>query len=206
MEKYQRGKVYAIICRKTGRRYVGSSCEPTLPRRLSQHVGDFKKWEKGEKNYITSFDIIKDNDYYIVLLESYPCNSKDELRMCEQKHIDACECVNKVKAFQSEEEWKQYQKQYYEQNREEKLEYAKQYVEQNRVKVSERRKQLREENRDKISEQKKQYYENHRDKINAKQREKICCPYCQKEGNRNHLTRHFQTCKVKLLQDGEHQL
>jgi len=205
MEKYQKGKVYAIICRKTNRRYIGSTCEPTLARRLSQHVGDFKKWEKGEKNYITSFDIIRDGDYYIVLLESYSCNSKDELRMCEQKHIDLCECLNKRKAFQSEEEWKQYQKQYYEQNREEKLEYAKQYVEQNRVKVSERRKQLREENRDKISEQKKQYYENHRDEINAKAREKICCPHCQTKVCRNHIARHFKTC-IKLLQDGENPL
>ena len=104
MEKYQRGKIYAIICRKTGRRYVGSTCEPTLAKRLAQHVVDFKKWEKGIGGRFTSFDIIKDGDYFIVLLESYPCNSKDELRMCEQKHIDSCECVNKVKAFRSKEE------------------------------------------------------------------------------------------------------
>jgi len=206
MEKYQRGKVYAIICRKTERRYIGSTCEPTLARRLAEHVGDFKKWEKGEKNYITSFDIIRDGDYYIVLLESYPCNSKDELRMCEQKHIDLCECLNKRKAFQSEEEWKQYQKQYYEQNREEKLEYAKQYVEQNRVKVSKQRKQFREENSDKIAEQKKQYYDKNRDKINAKQGERICCSYCQKEIRKGGLSRHLKICKVKLLQDVEHQL
>ena len=104
MEKYQRGKIYAIICRKTGRRYVGSTCEPTLAKRLANHVKDFKQWSKTGKGYFTSFDIIKDGDYYIVLLESYPCNSRDELRMAEQKSIDAFECVNKQKAFQSEEE------------------------------------------------------------------------------------------------------
>jgi len=115
MEKYQLGKVYAIICRKTGRRYVGSTCEPTLARRLSKHVSDFNYWLKNGKGYRTSFDIIKDKDYYIVLLESYPCNSRDELRMCEQKHIDVCERVNKIKAF-SEQELVEYNKQYREQN------------------------------------------------------------------------------------------
>lgn len=206
MEKYQKGKVYAIICRKTERRYIGSSCEPTLARRLSQHVGDFKKWEKGEKNYITSFDIIKDNDYYIVLLESYPCNSKDELRMCEQKHIDLCECLNKRKAFQSEEGFKQYQKQHYEQNKDEKIKYAKEWREQNLDKISKQKKQYREQNHVEILEKKRQYYEKNRDEINAKQSERICCSHCKKELRKSGLSRHLKICKVKLLQDGTHPL
>jgi hypothetical protein len=183
MEKYQRGKVYAIICRKTERRYIGSTCEPTLARRLAEHVQKFKKWEKGERHYTTSYDIIKDGDYYIVLLESYPCNSKDELRMCEQKHIDLCECVNKVKAFQSKEERKQYVKQYIEQNRDKIAERTKSY-----------NKQYREQNHDEILEYKKQYNEQNRDEINAKAREKVSCPQCQKELVRASLTRHLKIC------------
>jgi len=117
MDKYQRGKVYAIVCNKTGRRYVGSTCEPKLARRLVEHVACFNYWIKNSNDtnktrYKSSFDIIKDGDYFIILLESYPCNSRDELRMCEQKHIDLCECVNKVKAFQSAEERLKYLKQY----------------------------------------------------------------------------------------------
>ena len=104
MERYSRGKIYAIICRKTGRKYIGSTCEPTLARRLAKHVTNFKSWKQNKKRFISSFVIIKNGDYNIVLLELYPCNSKDELRMCEQKHINSCECINKIKAFQSEEE------------------------------------------------------------------------------------------------------
>ena len=129
MEKYQRGKIYAIKCRKTGRTYIGSTCEPTLAKRLAKHVKDFKLWEEG-KNYMTSFEIIKDGEYYIILLELCPCNSRDELRMCEQKHIDSCECLNKVKAFQSKEE---------------RLEYIKQHYQQHRVQIAEKRKQNRDE-------------------------------------------------------------
>jgi len=187
MEKYQRGKVYAIICRKTGKRYVGSTCEPTLAKRLAKHVNDFKL----EKKCITSYHIIKNGDYYIILLESYPCNSRDELRMCEQKHIDACECVNKQKAFQSHEE---------------RLEKYKQYNEEHRDEIAEQRKQHYEQNRDKLIEIQKQYREQNRDEINAKKREKVPCPQCQKEMNKNHITRHLKICKVKLLQDVENPL
>jgi mRNA degradation ribonuclease J1/J2 len=156
MDKYQRGKVYAIICNKTGRRYIGSTVETNLARRLSKHVSDFNRWKKGIAYFSSSFEIIKDENYYIILLESYPCNSKDELRMCEQKHIDLCECLNKRKSFQSDEELIEYNKQYY-----------KQYREQNRA------------------------------KINAKQNERVCCPNCQKEMNKNCLSRHKKTCQSK---------
>jgi len=179
MERYQQGKIYAIICRKTERRYIGSTCEPTLAKRLAKHVSNFKEWVKTGKSYTTSYDIIKDSNYYIVLLESYPCNSKDELRMCEQKHIDLCECVNQVKSFQSEEELLEYFKQYREQNRDKHREYDKQNYEQNR---------------DKILEQKKQYREQNQDELNAKARERVCCPNCQKEMSKGSLANHKKRC------------
>jgi hypothetical protein len=168
MEKYQQGKVYAIVCRKTGRRYVGSTVEPTLARRLTKHLGAFKCWLKHGKCYKTSFDIIKDGDYYIVLLELCPCGSKDELRMCEQKHLDACECVNQVKAFQTDEERKEYVKQYNEQNH------------------------------NKLLEQQKQNYEKKCDEINAKRRERVYCPHCENEFSKGYLSNHIKTCKKNI--------
>jgi Zn ribbon nucleic-acid-binding protein len=130
MEIYQRGKVYAIICRKTDRQYVGSTCEPTLAKRLAQHVKEFKIWKKNKSRFVSSYDIIKNNDYYIILLELCSCNSKDELRMCEQKHINLRECVNICKAFITKEEKIM--------NKEKKQEYHKKYKEDN--KYNEKRK------------------------------------------------------------------
>lgn len=130
MENYQRGKIYAIICRKTGRRYIGSTCEPTLAKRLAQHVRDFKMWKRNISRFTSSYDIIKDGNYYIVLLELYPCGSKDELRMCEQKHIDLNECVNKRKAFITEEEKLNHN--------EERREYYKKYKEDNKEKIKQK--------------------------------------------------------------------
>ena len=129
---YERGKVYAIICRKTGRKYIGSTCEPTIAKRLAKHVTDFKHWKEGKRSWCSSFDIIQDNDYHIVLLELYSCNSKDELRMCEQKHIDLNECGNKVKAFLSKEEKIKQQKEYIEKHKERIAERMKKWYENNK--------------------------------------------------------------------------
>jgi Zn ribbon nucleic-acid-binding protein len=119
MEKYQKGKVYAIICRKTGRRYIGSTAEPILSRRLAKHVSNYIEWLRNGKKHRSSYDIIKDGDYHIILLELFPCGSKDELRMCEQKHIDLYECVNQQKAFRSEDDRLKYIKDYKNENRDE---------------------------------------------------------------------------------------
>jgi len=159
MEKYQRGKVYAIICRKTGQKYIGSTCETTLARRLAKHVEAYKYYKEGNR-VCMSYDIIKNGNYYIVLLETFPCNSKDELRMCEQKHMDLCECINKVKAYISEEDIKQQQHEWYKKNIEMIKEKSKQYA----IK-----------NIDKVNFYKKKYAENHREEINKKNSEKYEC-------------------------------
>jgi predicted GIY-YIG superfamily endonuclease len=46
---YSRGKIYKIVCNITNKIYIGSTCEPTLARRLAWHVQDFKKWKNGKK-------------------------------------------------------------------------------------------------------------------------------------------------------------
>ena len=76
---YQLGKIYKIVDLDSNKCYVGSTCEPILARRLAKHVGDYKQYLKGKGRNITSYIILAMDDYDIVLLETYPCNSKDEL-------------------------------------------------------------------------------------------------------------------------------
>jgi hypothetical protein len=168
---YQRGKVYAIICRKTDRRYIGSTCEPTIAKRLAKHVTSFKCWKEGMTRCM-SYDIIKDGDYHIVLLELYPCNSRDELRMCEQKHIDSCECLNKRKAFRSDEELaeynKEYMKEYYEKHKDELAESAKEYRKQHKEEIAEQKKEYHQSHKKQIAERQKIYREEHKEEIAEK--------------------------------------
>jgi predicted GIY-YIG superfamily endonuclease len=95
MVNYQLGKIYKIVDNTNGNIYIGSTCEPTLARRLSQHMCDFKRYLNKKRNFTTSFKIIENNNYNIILLETYPSNSKDELHAKDRYYIENNNCVNK---------------------------------------------------------------------------------------------------------------
>jgi hypothetical protein len=97
MPDYQLGKIYKIECNVTGKVYIGSTCEPILARRLAGHVGHYKRYLKGTYQYVSSFDILQNEDYHIVLLEKYPCDTKDELLARERHWCNELECINQRK-------------------------------------------------------------------------------------------------------------
>ncbi len=99
MVNYKFGKIYKLIDNTNGNVYVGSTAETTLARRLSGHRGKCKAfYMKGQGNYVKSFDIINNNDYKIILIEEYPCESKDQLLQREQQWMDKIDCINQVRA------------------------------------------------------------------------------------------------------------
>ena len=61
---------------------------------LRTNVGNYKVWKEGKTNYTSSFEIIENQNYDIVLLEMCPCDTKDELRARERHYIEALNCVN----------------------------------------------------------------------------------------------------------------
>src|SRR5690606_33713537 len=98
---YQLGKIYKIISNSTDKIYIGSTVEKYLTTRLAGHIRDYNKC-----HFVTSFELLKYNDYQIVLIEKYPCNDKDELRAREQYWINNFKenCVNcrNAKGFNTE--------------------------------------------------------------------------------------------------------
>jgi hypothetical protein len=126
MVNYNLGKIYKIIDNTTNNIYIGSTCEPILTRRLTKHVGNYREYLKGKHNYITSFKIFENADYNIILIENYPCNSKDELIARERYYIENTVCVNKSIPGRTKREYRcdnaekinEYSKQYYKDNKE----------------------------------------------------------------------------------------
>jgi hypothetical protein len=160
---YQRGKIYKIVCNTTGLTYYGSTIEPTLARRLSSHNINYNAWKKGLRKYMTtSGTILENNNYEIVLVELYPCNSKDELHKRERFYIENNECVNKFIPTRTDHE-------YYEDHKEEKKEYNKKYNEEHKQEINEKYKKYKEEHKEEIIARHKKYREEHRQEINAKQ-------------------------------------
>jgi hypothetical protein len=96
MPDYNNAKIYKIECSITGEIYIGSTCEPTLARRLAKHVSCYKSWKRGKGNNVTSFDIIDRGEYKIMLIENFICNSKDELAAREGHYIKEYRLVDKV--------------------------------------------------------------------------------------------------------------
>ena len=129
---YSKGKIYMIVCRKTGLVYVGSTTKQYLSQRLDTHRSNYTSWLNQTHNYCYSILVLENEDYYIKLLQLYPCTCSDELRMKEQEYIDANECVNKNNSYTSEEYKKEYQKEYRAEHNEELKEYQKEYYEENK--------------------------------------------------------------------------
>jgi hypothetical protein len=138
MVNYQLGKIYKIVCRITGEVYVGSTCEKTLARRLVAHRSACNRYiENQEGSKFSSFQIIQRGDYYIELLENYPCNNSDELRKKEREWYDKTDCINHCRPYLFKEEMRVERLIYDEINKERIREKQKQYVEEHKERINE---------------------------------------------------------------------
>ena len=155
--KYQRGKIEKIISNQTNDIYYGSSVEPYLTNRLSKHRANYKQWLSGKHNFVTSYEIVKFEDAKIILVEDFPCNTKDQLLAREQFYIDNNDCVNKRKSFCGLSKL-EYHKQYRLENKDKRNEYSKQYCTQNKEHFLEYQKHYYERNKKEILESTKQRY------------------------------------------------
>jgi hypothetical protein len=126
MPDYNNGKIYKIECFITGEIYIGSTCEPTLARRLANHMNNYRRWKGGKGNKTTmSLDIIDRGDYKIMLIENFICNSKDQLTAREGHHIKENRLVGKCVNRKVEGRTK---KEYYQDNKDKLVIYGNLYA------------------------------------------------------------------------------
>jgi hypothetical protein len=80
MPDFKNGKIYEIVCNKTGCVYVGSTAEKRFSSRMSKHRADFKAWKNGTMKTPCKSSLIIDNgDYTERVIEYYECTDKYEL-------------------------------------------------------------------------------------------------------------------------------
>ena len=108
LNKYHRGKVYAIRSHQTKNIYIGSSIG-RLSERLSKHKCDLKRYITGKgSNYIRSYEVVKFQDCYIELIEEVKANNKMELTRREGQIIrETLNCINKYIAGRTQAEYQQ---------------------------------------------------------------------------------------------------
>lgn len=176
---YQLGKIYQIIDYTNENVYIGSTCEPTLARRLAGHVSNYKAYLNGDKKYVSSYKIIENNNYDIQLIEAFPCDTRDELHKREGYYIkNTPNCVNKMIAGRT------------------KKDSNKQYYEDNKEIICEKKKQYRQDNNQKINERKRQHYNDNKDKINEQRKQPMIC-ICGSEIQKVEKARHEKSQKHK---------
>jgi hypothetical protein len=52
-------------------------------------------------NFISSFDILKNNNFDIELIILYPCNNRIELMQKENEYLQNLSCINRYKSFRT---------------------------------------------------------------------------------------------------------
>ena len=187
MVNYGNGKIYRIVCNTTGNQYIGSTTRP-LSERLNEHKNDYKRFKNNCHNYVTSFEILKSDNYEIVLIENVACNNKEELHRREKFYIEKMNCINKKIPMRTKQEYnldnqekyKEYQHEYYKKNIESKNIYHSEY---------------REKFRDILREKNKIFYQNNTEKYKEYRQKNIYnCP-CGITIQKASKTRHFKTKK-----------
>ena len=170
---YSKGKIYRIVCDTTGLVYIGSTVE-TLCKRLTKHKNNYKCYLKGNSHFVTSFDILKNDNYKIILIENCPCNSKEELHRVERTYIESIECVNKYIPTRTNKEW----------------------IENNKDKIKQLNKDYYENNKEKKFKIASEWNKNNKDKKNKK----IQCEYCNSNINKSNIKQHQKSLKCLKFQ------
>ena len=161
---------------------------------MTQHRSNYKKYLNGKRKYYSAFKVMENKDYDIILIEDYPCNSKDQLFARERYYTNTIECVNirKNQGRMLELGKKEYHKDYYKENTDKIKLRSKEYREKNIDEIKDYMKEYREKNAEKIQIKRKEYC----DKNNEKRNEKFTCPcggkYCYSSRSTHMKTKKHQ--------------
>ena len=126
---------------------------------MTAHKSSHKNWKVtgDKKRYMASCDLFEKytiENCKIIRIETYPCNSNDELLQRETHYIQSMKCLNKRVSHCT-------RKEYYQKNKDKLIAITKEYYIQNKEDI--------------IKEQ-REYYHNNKDTLNSKKREnKITC-------------------------------
>lgn len=155
MVNYKNAKIYRLIS-TTGRQYVGATTT-SLSKRKSKHK---YTWMKGFRNKEMSWQLFEEGDVDIILIENFPCETKEQLDQRERYWIENIEggCINKNVPGRTKLEYKK------------NFETDKKYYQKHKEKINLRTKQYYERNKEQILNQQKEYYEINKDQILARMR------------------------------------
>jgi hypothetical protein len=149
MTDYSKTKIYKIESHLGDKVYVGSTAKQYLSQRFQQHKKDYNYWKTNKMKNISSYELFDEygiDNCKIVLIEEYPCTSKDAKNAREGHFIRTLNCVNKKIEGRTRKEYYQDKKETLKELstefRENNKEYFKEYRENNKEQIKEQKKQI----------------------------------------------------------------
>ena len=180
-QDFNNGKIYIIRNSINDLTYIGSTCQ-SLSQRMVQHRKDMNiQWCQNFKLYQAMRELDK-NNFYIELLENYPCNTRDELNKKEGEYIREYQSkLNKQVAGRSQEQYRRdireqlaiRKKEEYQRNKEQYKKTGSEYREKNKEHRQIKAKERYEFKKDEIKSKKRETYHKHKEEINQKRRERM---------------------------------
>jgi len=182
------GLIYGIHCRiEIDDIYVGSSeNDETYEYRQKCH--------KSKQNICSSKIIIARGDYYFQIIEENDLQGV-ELRKREQYWIEKCNAINHNRAYVSEEEKKEYHRQYSETNKEQ----IKEYYEKHKEKIKERSNEYYKNHKEEKKEYYKEYYEKNKERERSRHKEHY---KKHKEEKKEYYGEYYETHKKEMKEYG----
>lgn len=200
MPDYSKGQIYKIVDNGQHLCYIGSTIQP-LCVRIASHKRCYKSYLNNNKGHYVSvysiFDKYGVDNCKILWVKDFPCNSKKELEKEEGNIQKENECVNKVVAGRTMEQYYQDTKEdkkmasrlYHQNNRERSNNKKKQTYQENREYNCAQKRQYRKDNPEKLKEQDRQAYLRNKEQKQARKKEKVECE-CGDVVCRAHLSAH----------------
>jgi hypothetical protein len=204
MTDYSKNIIYTIKSKDSI--YVGSTVNFTS--RKNQHKSNIYN-ENREHYNLKLYKIIRENngEWSMQPYSKFPCKDIVEQKIEEERirqllkadlNMVSCGTGLNCSELGLQEYKKQYNTEYYTNNKDKLLEKQKQYYTNNKEELSKYYKQYYTDNKDKLLEQQKQYYMDNKDKLAKKK--KVTCE-CGCISTRGHLSRHKKTKKhLKLME------
>ena len=198
--------------------YVGSTSN--FKNRKYNHKTKCNNEKTQEYNFPV-YKYIRNNgnwdEWVMIPIEEYSCNSKKELEVRERHHIDLLRpALNKIMPCRTNKEYYQDNKEIIKKrakdwdndNKDKRKDYKKKYRNDNKDKIAKSEKKFREDNKDKIKEYFKQYHIDNKEKKIKKSKEyreankgKVICDNCGCEVEKLGLKTHKKTSKCLKLQE-----
>jgi hypothetical protein len=209
---YSKTVIYRISHKEiAGLDYVGSTTDFT--RRKNKHKSNCYN-PNSKHHHFKVYVTIRSNGgwdcFHMLEIKKFPCGDRREAEHEEEKCRQELKAtLNMNRAFITEDEKKEYDKQYYTKYRDlhkdDIIEYQKQYREQRKDQIAEHKKEYREQHKDQIAEymadyreqhkdqkaeHNKQYREKHKDIIKERNAKRHICECCHKTLRLNDKARH----------------